>query len=130
MTSQNSQISKSAFYQIDKNNYQNDNYQNDKNNYQNDNSKSLKEIMFSFPLEIERMIYEYAKDTDKFNNCINELNSEIKYCDDNDADAFHVGFHDYLLDKLNNRLDDESDDESYYESDDNSDDEYIYGLDE
>ena len=76
------------------------------------NSKSVKEIMFSFPIEIERMIYEYAKDTDKFNNCINELNSEIEYCDENDADAFHVGFHDYILDKLNNRLDDESDIES------------------
>ena len=100
-----SQISKTAVYQIDK------------NNYQNDNSKSVKEIMFQFPLEIERLIYEYAVDTDKFNNCINELNSEIKYCDENDSDAFHAGFHDYILDKLHNRIndDDESDIESEIE---------------
>ena len=99
MTSQNSQFSKSAFYQIDK------------NNYQNDNSKSVKEIMFSFPLELERLIYEFAQDRDKFNNCINELNQEIQYCDENDADALHAGFYDYILDKLNNRLDDETDDD-------------------
>ena len=102
------QNSKSAVYQIDK------------NNYRNDNSKSVKEIMFQFPLEIERLIYDFAQDRDKMNNCINELNYEIQYCDENDSDAFHCGFYDYILDKLHDRLDD----------DDDSDDEYIYGLDE